>query len=231
VLNEYDIADVLPESQRDFVTDCVLTCSDAAKRMITLQLLPVAMVRSGYRVIISDVNFKGRLNISLGPGTGMIDIASGGYINLEIRMFRNSTLKIGEGTTINSARIICDHSDVVVGNDWLWSDEILLQSNDQHGIVDLISKKVINGGRRSVKIDDHVWIGRRAIIMPDVRIGYGSILGAGAILTRNMADTVAYAGVPARQVRKNVSWSRMPNGFSPTEEDGIDARRMPIAEL
>ncbi len=77
---------------------------------------------------------------------------------------------------------------------------------------------MINAGRRHITIGGHVWIGRRTILMPDVNIGKGAILAAGAVLTSDMPDNMIYAGVPARQIRSGVSWSRAPNGFSPAEE-------------
>ena len=113
---------------------------------------------------------------------------------------------------------------MTVGEDGLWSDEILIQSNDQHGIIDLDTMQVINGGRRYIHIGEHVWIGRRTIVMPDVRIGRGSILGAGAILTSDMPENVIFAGVPAREVKSNVSWSRSPAGFSAAERRQLSER-------
>jgi len=49
-----------------------------------------------------------------------------------------------------------------------------------------------------VTIGDHVWIGYRAIIMPDVEIGEGAVVGAGAVVTRNVPSFAIVAGVPAK---------------------------------
>jgi len=136
-------------------------------------------------------------------------------------MWRNSRVFIGSQTTITKARLICDDADVEIGRDGLWSDEIILQSNDQHGIVDLQTRAVINGRRRKVKICDHVWIGRRAIIMPDLEIGWGSILATGSVLTSDMPPQTVFGGVPARQIRSGVTWSRAPTGLSAFEDDLI----------
>ncbi|WP_076533959.1 acyltransferase [Gemmobacter megaterium] len=77
--------------------------------------------------------------------------------------------------------------------------------------------EILNDHRRRIVIDDHVWIGRRAIVMPDVKIGFGSVIAAGAILTSNVPEKVVFAGVPARMVRQNVTWSRHVYGFSEGE--------------
>src|SRR5262249_23399982 len=51
-----------------------------------------------------------------------------------------------------------------------------------------------------VTIGDHVWIGYRAIIMPGVTIGEGSVVAAGAVVTGDVTPYTIVAGVPARQI-------------------------------
>jgi maltose O-acetyltransferase len=53
---------------------------------------------------------------------------------------------------------------------------------------------------RPVVIEDHVWVGTRAMIMPGVTLGRGSVVAAGAIVTRDVAPFCIVAGVPARPV-------------------------------
>lgn len=50
-------------------------------------------------------------------------------------------------------------------------------------------------------IEDDVGIGDRAIILPGVRIGTGSIIGAGAVVTKDICPMAILAGNPARVVR------------------------------
>jgi len=52
-----------------------------------------------------------------------------------------------------------------------------------------------------VKIGNDVWIGARAIILPAVTVGDGAIIGAGAVVTRDVPPYAVVAGVPARIVR------------------------------
>lgn len=58
-----------------------------------------------------------------------------------------------------------------------------------------------------VIIGDDVWIGTRAIIMPGVKISNGSIIGAAAVVTKDVPDFAIVGGVPARIIgnRKNVN--------------------------
>lgn len=216
-LVETDIADLLPERQRDLVTDCRLVCAERVIPLISFTL-PTPGRRQGCRIRIGAPDFTGRLQVAMGPGGGRVEIDSAGPITADLRLWRNPQLKIGRGTTISSARFVCDHADVEIGEDGLWSDEILVQSNDQHGIIDLASMAVTNGHRRSVTIGAHVWIGRRAILMPDTRLGRGSILATGAVLTADAPEFSVLAGIPARVVRTGTSWSRGTQGMSAEEK-------------
>jgi acetyltransferase-like isoleucine patch superfamily enzyme len=51
-----------------------------------------------------------------------------------------------------------------------------------------------------VEIDDYAFVGSRATILAGVRIGRGAVVGAGAVVTRDVAPLAVVAGVPARQV-------------------------------
>ncbi len=50
-------------------------------------------------------------------------------------------------------------------------------------------------------VEEDVWIGQRAIIMPGVRLGRGSIVGAGAVVTRDVPPYAVVGGVPARLIK------------------------------
>ena len=53
---------------------------------------------------------------------------------------------------------------------------------------------------KPVHIEDYVWIGTRCMILPGVRAGKGSVLAAGAIVTKNVAPYTIVAGSPAKKI-------------------------------
>ena len=57
-----------------------------------------------------------------------------------------------------------------------------------------ISAKVI--------IEDDVWIGMRVIILPGVKIGRSSIIGAGAVVTHDVLPFTVVGGVPAKFIKE-----------------------------
>ena len=55
--------------------------------------------------------------------------------------------------------------------------------------------------KRKVTICDDVWIGARVIILPGVTIGKGAIIGAGAVVTKDVPEYAVVAGVPAKVIK------------------------------
>ena len=56
--------------------------------------------------------------------------------------------------------------------------------------------------RGDTVIGDGVWIGMRAMLMPGVKIGEGAVIGAGAIVTRDVEPYCVVGGNPARLIRR-----------------------------
>jgi acetyltransferase-like isoleucine patch superfamily enzyme len=52
-----------------------------------------------------------------------------------------------------------------------------------------------------VVVERNCWIGAKALILPGVTLGEGSIVGAGAVVTRSIAPNRIAVGVPAREIR------------------------------
>jgi acetyltransferase-like isoleucine patch superfamily enzyme len=96
---------------------------------------------------------------------------------------------------------------LIVGDDCMFSERISARTSDHHAIVDLESMRQINSAK-DVIVGRHVWLGVGCTLMPGAEIGAGSIIGAESIVTRSVPRTELWAGVPARGIRKNVSWVR-----------------------
>ena len=56
------------------------------------------------------------------------------------------------------------------------------------------------------EIEENVWVGSRALILKGVRVGKGSIVAAGAVVTKNVPPNCIVAGNPAKVVKENISW-------------------------
>lgn len=58
-----------------------------------------------------------------------------------------------------------------------------------------------HGIEQPVVIQDHVWLGTGAIVLPGVTIGRGAVIGAGSIVTRDIPPMTVAVGTPARVIR------------------------------
>lgn len=56
--------------------------------------------------------------------------------------------------------------------------------------------------KRPVHIEDRVWIGTGAIILPGVTVGEGSVIGAGSVVTKDVPSGVVAVGNPCRVLRE-----------------------------
>jgi acetyltransferase-like isoleucine patch superfamily enzyme len=151
--------------------------------------LRVLIRNHGNKPIIKDTTLligatSGELKINLGHDHSFVVFGretSGVY---DLRLWRTSRVTIGKHTTATGIRILCDNSTVSIGVDCMLSDTILIQSADQHGIIYLATRTIINNIHRSVRIEDHVWLGRHCTVMPDVIIGEGLLSVLGLLLQK-----------------------------------------------
>lgn len=199
----------------NFNDTCTVSLSLISLNAIEEGKLTIKINQYGKRLVIANFN----LSISSISGTIIVFVAAdnsqvflgsntSGYY--DIRLWRKSKVKIGDNTTSNGIRIVCDNSEFICGKDCMFSDSILIQSADQHGIVDINKGKIVNNIFKSVILGDHVWLGRQSIITGDINIGEGSLIGTGATVTTNIPAKVIAVGIPARVIKENYTWCRSP---------------------
>lgn len=118
-------------------------------------------------------------------------------------------IHIGSQTAFNGICWIQLHepSKVQIGSGCLFGGDTNIITSDMHTIFDVETGKRINPSA-DVVVEDNVWVGARAFIMKGCRIGGGSIVGLGSVVTRDVPGYSAVAGNPARVIRTGVTWRR-----------------------
>lgn len=196
---------------------------------LKLRIFQMGSAASIANVRISVGSSSGSITVIIGADAPQVVIGANTSGNFHFRLWRRSVIKIEENTTSNGLAVVCDMSEVLIGADCLFSDGILLQSADQHGIVDLQSGQIINNRMRKISIGEHVWLGRKSTLLPDISVGNGSIIGAGAIVTKDVPENSVAVGIPAKVVKSKTTWSRFPNVLDSLSRTYIEQFRQQIA--
>lgn len=108
-------------------------------------------------------------------------------------------IKIGSGSGIGSNAQI--RGKLTIGDNVLMGpDVVILTTNHRYERFDLpIGKQGMTS--EPVTIGNDVWIGQRVMIMPGVNIGNGSIIAAGAVVTKDVPDYAIVGGIPAKIIK------------------------------
>ena len=116
------------------------------------------------------------------------------------------SLSIGDYSGIGKDTYV--PSDVTIGKYCMLGPEIVFYTNNHN--TDRIDIPMCQQGFKSprpIVIEDDCWIGRRVIILPGVTIGRGSIIGAGAVVSKSIPPYSVAVGNPARVVKSRLASS------------------------
>lgn len=108
-------------------------------------------------------------------------------------------VSFGYGCRINE-NVYIEKADI--GNDVLIAPNVSILSR-MHEFARTDIPMSLQGYRpeKGVVIGDDVWLGRNVVVLPGVNIGKGVIVGAGAVVTKDIPDYAIVAGVPAKVVK------------------------------
>ena len=131
-------------------------------------------------------------------------------LSLRLRCLRKAGVEIGDDVYIGEDLIIAEiledrQTHVTVGDRAAIAQRVTMVTSSDPNYSRLYDYVEIIRGK--VEIQEDAWIGVGAIILPNVTIGRGAIVGAGAVVTRDVPDFTVVAGVPARTIRKmDIEW-------------------------
>lgn len=129
--------------------------------------------------------------------------------------YRFYGMTIGTGSTFHMGAVFYNVSNITIGKDTIIGENVVLDGRDKLTIgdhVDIASEVMIYNAEHDIQssdfkavtspvhIDDYVFIGPRAIILPGVTIGRGAVIAAGAVVTKNVGEYEIVGGVPAKVI-------------------------------
>ncbi len=118
-------------------------------------------------------------------------------INPNVIIWGTHDVILGDDVGINSFTHIFGAGGVHIGARTMISSGCSITSvSHQERVADRLK-----GNNQLVVIEEDCWLGTGAIVLPGVRIGRGSIIGAGAVVAKDIPPMSVAIGVPARVVR------------------------------
>ncbi len=116
-------------------------------------------------------------------------------IHIGANFFNPSNVSIGHDTIIGDHCFLDGRAPLTIGNHVGIASQVLIY-NDEHDI----NSPDYGNSFGPVTIGDYVFIGPRAIILPNTKIGKGAVVAAGAIVTKDIPDYEIWGGVPAKKI-------------------------------
>jgi acetyltransferase-like isoleucine patch superfamily enzyme len=114
-------------------------------------------------------------------------------------------LRMGDHSNIGAYSFVGCSGFIDIGSHVMMGPRVTLLA-ESHNYADTDQPIKAQGvARSSIRIEDDCWIGAGAQVLPGVTIGRGSVVGAGAVVSRDVPPYSIVAGVPARVLRSRLS--------------------------
>lgn len=140
--------------------------------------------------VSGEVVFKGKANIGHGS---------------KISVGKEGKLVLGSRFVVTAESAIVAHHSVEIGDDCLFSWDILLMDTDFHEMKD--ETGAVMNAPKPVKIGNKVWIGCRVLILKGTEIPDGCVVGANSSVSKKLEmENSLYVGQPCRLSKSGISW-------------------------
>lgn len=122
------------------------------------------------------------------------------YAGCKVYIHNDARLIIKSGFINDDSTLDC-FNRIEIGENCRISKKVVIRDSNSHTIVR-------DGYVKSapIIIGDNVWIGIGAIILSGVHIGNGSVVAAGAVVTKDVPERCLVGGVPAIVLRQDITW-------------------------
>ncbi|GGG53285.1 DapH/DapD/GlmU-related protein [Epilithonimonas arachidiradicis] len=157
------------------------------------------------RIIRFPIDIRGRKFMDIGKG-----FTTGVGCRLEAYPEGNfKTLFVGENFQMNDYVHITAMQSVSIGRNVLLASKIYISdcshgsySGDQYDSSPLENPKDRKMFSKPVIIEDNVWLGEFVSVLPGVKIGKGTIVGANSVVSKDLPEYVIAVGTPAKPIKK-----------------------------
>lgn len=130
----------------------------------------------------------------------LTQIASKVTIHFGCEIRQHNRLSIGEGSIIGDRSLLDARNGIIIGKNVNISSNVQIYT-EQHDYRDPMFNCNSDASFRVI-IDDYAWIGPNVTILPHVHINKGAVIGAGAVVTKDVPPYTVVGGIPATPIAK-----------------------------
>jgi maltose O-acetyltransferase len=128
------------------------------------------------------------------------EVGEGVVIRPPLVMDYGSQTTIGARTFVNAGAVILDVGRVRIGSDVQIGPNVQLLT-PTHPLDPDVRRTGLEAAE-PITIEDNVWLGGGVIVCPGVTVGHDTVVGAGAVVTKDLPARVVAVGNPARVIRE-----------------------------
>ncbi len=110
------------------------------------------------------------------------------------------TISIGADSVVNHSAVFIDTNEISIGDHVLIGPKAGLYCASHPYDVEARNQGIEYS--KPITIGDGAWLGGKVTVVPGVKIGRHSVIGAGSVVTKDIPDDVVAAGVPCKVIRK-----------------------------
>ena len=181
----------------------------------TIFFLQTKILFPSSRLIRFPIIIRGKKWIDCGN-----NLTTGRRCRIEVNgVFNEPIICFGENVNIGDDVRIAAAERIKIGNNVLMGSKVLIIDNS-HGSYrgEIQDRPDVSPNSRPIYtlpivIEDNVWIGEGAVIQMGVTVGYGSIIGANSVVTKDVPPNSIVGGVPARILKHynehNSCWEKL----------------------
>lgn len=136
-------------------------------------------------------------------------VGEGVVVKPTLRCDYGTPITIGAGTFVNYDCVFLDVAPITIGAYCQFATRVQLLTATHP--IDPEPRRIGWEYGQPITVADNVWLGGGVIVCPGVTIGQDTVVGAGAVVTRDLPRGVVAVGAPARVVRQIGDHDRIRN--------------------
>lgn len=130
----------------------------------------------------------------------LADMGKNCYIEPPLHANWGRNTHLGNNVYANFNLTLVDDTDIYIGDNVMIGPNVIIDTGTHPINPDLRKKQAQYNV--AVVIEENVWIGGGSIILPGVRIGKNSVIGAGSVVTKDIPENVVAVGNPCRVMKE-----------------------------